>query len=467
MKTKLLFLSSFIALALNANAQWLDAAAGFPTASRGINDYIITSDGGIWAPAYDGSGGSGIIQEFTRSVDGGLTWKADTVDVGATLAAEIEIANICAIDSMTAWALMYDADQTVAGGVWKTTDGGVNWAQQTTAAYGVSSFPDIVYFWDANTGVTMGDPLGADFEIYTTIDGGTTWNVVSVDSIPNAISGEYGIVNLFSANSGIIWFGTNKGRVFKSTNMGQSWTVATTGLAEITKLEFKDANFGIAKRNVVTSNKLSSVQYRKTTDGGLTWSSYTPSGKMYHSDFCFVPGTASTWVSTGAYTSTSATTAITALSGSSYSTDDGATWIDLEPGGTIQRTAVKFANMQKGFAGGFSQDQFTGGIYIWDTAYFNTITVKKTITAANNTLNVSVYPNPNNGTFTMTMTGFEQKKVALNVYNLIGEKVYTEEMNLYAANYSKQISLGSLPSGVYMVQVTDGNNTFTHKITVK
>lgn len=76
---------------------------------------------------------------------------------------------------------------------------------------------------------------------------------------------------------------------------------------------------------------------------------------------------------------------------------------------------------------------------------------------------ISVYPNPGSGLFTVGF-GFESaKNVTLNVYNLIGENVYNEQ--LYAMpGSSRQVNLNELPDGVYLMEVRTENNSTTQKI---
>ncbi len=68
-----------------------------------------------------------------------------------------------------------------------------------------------------------------------------------------------------------------------------------------------------------------------------------------------------------------------------------------------------------------------------------------------NSEEVSVYPNPNNGIFQL---GFRQQLSAnsyIEVYNMLGEKVYSQYQLINASNY--QIDLSSQPNGVYFYSV--------------
>lgn len=67
--------------------------------------------------------------------------------------------------------------------------------------------------------------------------------------------------------------------------------------------------------------------------------------------------------------------------------------------------------------------------------------------------NVKVYPNPNNGTFTVSYTNsqFPSEAQTIEVYNVLGKNIYTARLN--AAN--TQIDLSNAAAGVYLYKVID------------
>ena len=74
-----------------------------------------------------------------------------------------------------------------------------------------------------------------------------------------------------------------------------------------------------------------------------------------------------------------------------------------------------------------------------------------TVGIKENTLNtdLKLYPNPNNGNFNLIIENIE-KELSLDIYNLLGEKVYNQGI-------TKQNSVLNLnlKSGVYFVNITD------------
>lgn len=82
------------------------------------------------------------------------------------------------------------------------------------------------------------------------------------------------------------------------------------------------------------------------------------------------------------------------------------------------------------------------------------------ITAYENQAQVSVYPNPNNGNFTIEHA---QGATSLKIYNLLGNCVY--EKNTIENN---SIEVNGLASGVYFLQTNSTNNSVqTNKIIVE
>ncbi|MCU0422800.1 MAG: DUF5011 domain-containing protein, partial [Bacteroidia bacterium] len=79
---------------------------------------------------------------------------------------------------------------------------------------------------------------------------------------------------------------------------------------------------------------------------------------------------------------------------------------------------------------------------------------------------LSVYPNPNNGTFKLSFKQPINGEVQLTVYNMLGAKVYDEQVNASDLS-SKQINVESVMPGIYVVYVKRGNEIYSQRITIK
>lgn len=355
-------------LNVNINA-WIPQATGFATASRGIRGVKIVNEKIAWAWAYDGSGGTAKVKDFTRTKDGGKTWTPKTIPNSITnptaSLTNFEFANIYPVDSATAWAAMFGPSG--GGKIVKITNftGTANptYTHQTTATFAApDGFPNVIHMFDINNGWCMGDPNGGYFEIYTTTNGGTTWTRVAKANINGGAtpaSGEYGTTNLYDTYGDTSWFGTNKGRVFKSVDKGLTWTAAQAytgalGAQPSCDVKFKNGREGIAIINDNIGDN--TVHLMKTTDGGATWTAITPSGiNLNSSDFSYIPQ-ADAWMNVSASQT---------LGGSVISFDNCASFQNIDTSGTIQYTCVKFLNNKIGYAGGFSQNATTGGMFKW------------------------------------------------------------------------------------------------------
>ena len=346
MKKLLLFTALFFTTAFITNAQWVEQATGFSAASRGLTNISIVDANTVWALAYDGSGTGANIQEFTKTIDGGTTWTPGTIDVGNT---GLGIAMIHAVSATTAYAVAFANAAGQTQGIFITTDGGASWTRQTTADYQASSsFTNVVYFWDANNGFCMGDPIGtpAEYELYTTTDGGTTWTAVPGADIADPVSGEYGYTGQYAVSGNSIWFTTNKGRIYHSTDKGYTWDAYDSPIADYGSggnPAFRDVDNGL----LVDPD----ANYWSTDDAGATWTSFTPNGPHYGVEVQYVPGSDKTYVSTGS------------TDGASFTIYGGSVWEDFTGTDTYQMMTTSWLDESTGWVAGFSEDATTGGIY--------------------------------------------------------------------------------------------------------
>ncbi len=344
---KLLILSISLVLSIWTMAQtnWTQVNSNLLAAQR-VGQISIGMDDNttLWAHAIDGTGA--IVDRWTKSSDGGTTWTSGTFNAGTGLS------QLFAIDGGTCWAVF---NTGATQGVYKTQDGGTTWVKKG-GIYNASSFADMLHFFNGNEGVTMGDPVGGYFEIYTTTDGGETWTRVPQANITAPVSGEYGITGNYSAVGNNIWFGTNKGNIFRSTDKGFHWTAVLTpfGAAEVVQPKFIDATHGIVYRSYLNLGLESILDV--TSDGGLTYSEVSVSGDMYARFFSAVPGTTNTYVGSSS---------LAGSNGISVTYDGGNTWSVITAGYDFDATA--WVDNATGWAGTLTaakkSTESTGGMY--------------------------------------------------------------------------------------------------------
>ncbi len=78
----------------------------------------------------------------------------------------------------------------------------------------------------------------------------------------------------------------------------------------------------------------------------------------------------------------------------------------------------------------------------------------------------NVYPNPNNGLFTLKANSPKPTTYIMNVRNMVGQTVMSEAMNVNG-NATRQIDLTSFEKGVYFVTLENGEERLVKKVVVK
>lgn len=80
---------------------------------------------------------------------------------------------------------------------------------------------------------------------------------------------------------------------------------------------------------------------------------------------------------------------------------------------------------------------------------------------------ISVYPNPNNGTFTIAFTQQEKVKTSIEVVDVQGKVVFKEKLGAFSGSYKKELDLKKHGVGVYIVNVQQGDEISARKVIVE
>ena len=271
----------------------------------------------IWA-----AGKGGVV---SHSSDGGASWQPDSIPGARGLF----LVGVHALDGRQAFVVGTAFDGAALGRVYYTRDAGNSWvAQYENDHKGV--FLDGMAFWDRSHGIAFGDPIDGELMLLTT-DDGHGWSQHPRNRLPALLSGEAAFAAsgtaIRTAGKSDVWIGTGGGehaRVLHSSDRGKTWTASATpasgsaskgifGIAAGERGRMVAVGGDYRQRDASVENLLLS------DDGGRSWRlAQSPGliGVQYgvayagHGRFVAVgPG------------------------GSSFSSDNGASWSRLEGGG--------------------------------------------------------------------------------------------------------------------------------------
>jgi len=79
-------------------------------------------------------------------------------------------------------------------------------------------------------------------------------------------------------------------------------------------------------------------------------------------------------------------------------------------------------------------------------------------------INLNIHPNPNTGEFTVTFKIIEKQHINLKVFNLKGQIIYEENLSDFAGRYQNKIDMSGYSKGIYNLQLSTNETTFSKKI---
>ena len=295
---KIILLGMLIAVCNSAGAQNIKLLPSQSKSSlRGLS---VVSDKIVWV-----SGSAGTVGE---SNNGGETWKWMTVK-GYEKA---DFRDIEAFDEKKAVILGIGEPAYIL----KTLDGGESW-KVVMENKDKGMFLDAMEFWNEQSGIVLGDPIGSRFFIARTFDGGNTWQAIPENNKPHADSGEA----CFASSGTNVRKLNNKEAVFISGGLSSHLFIRNKKI-EIPILQGKEST---GANSIAVKNKCKMIivggdfntrdsavrNCTITEDGGKTF--FAPNSGPHGYRSCIEFLGKNSWVSCG-------------LNGVDYSADDGKVW---------------------------------------------------------------------------------------------------------------------------------------------
>jgi hypothetical protein len=105
------------------------------------------------------------------------------------------------------------------------------------------------------------------------------------------------------------------------------------------------------------------------------------------------------------------------------------------------------------------------------TAYGNEVSFTTALPTGigNNSVNnnISIYPNPAQDLFYLSIRSFTIPLLEFKIINSVGVAVYKEDLNQFTGDYFKEIDLNGLADGIYCLEVITGKNRIIGKIIIQ
>jgi len=338
------------------------------------------------------SGGSGGGAFLIKTTNEGLNWFS--VNCPPLLSWD----DMHVLNEDTLWLV---EEESLTGGVFRTTNGGVSWQQQLSLG---SQNPTNIYFYDRDIGFICKD-VGSRY-VRKTTNGGLNWFIVE--------NNDY-FSDIYFADSLIGW----KCSVFgmkKTTNGGVNWTIQSLpsgGIIQVTGiLRFSSINrdtiWGVGGYAVYPNSQVRGILYR-TTNGGDNWLYQIPDTSIHIGQYNFIK------------------------------------FIDHKKGWTYSVTNTGIHTT-------------VGG----DTTFTN---IKQMSTNTPNEYKLyQNYPNPFNYSTRIKFDISKTSNVKLKVYNLLGKEI-DEIVNskVSAGSYDYRFIGSELSSGVYLYRLSANGKAINTK----
>ena len=100
-------------------------------------------------------------------------------------------------------------------------------------------------------------------------------------------------------------------------------------------------------------------------------------------------------------------------------------------------------------------------------SYTFSITITDIDIIDRNTSFLDIFPNPNNGNFMVQFESSDIGQITIELYGLLGQKIYSELVNNFNGLYKHELNLSNNSAGIYYLKVKTDKANYIKKIVVK
>lgn len=302
----------------------------------------------------------------------------------------------------------------------------------------------------------------------------------------------------WTASANATGYDVYKGTVLAGSTSTTSYTV--TGLTPSTTYSFtvkaKDAggNVSSASNAITATTSGGSVIYCSTSHSSptsyfyisnVTLGSINNSSVLGNSTSCY-----SDYTTTGTNLIKGSTYTLSEAFTPGWSGNSGAAWIDWNGDGDFDDSGEKVLNVSSAtspYTASFTVPSSAvvgstrmrvrltyngtltpcGVMYYGETEdYTVNITASTPLGPLSNTIDISVFPNPNDGNFKIVLPGLDQEAI-VNAYSMNGQLVFHTSKRLGKWPIEMPVTISNKVAGVYTIQIITGNTVVSKQIIIK
>ena len=221
----------------------------------------------VWVGGSDGA--------VLRTTDGGATWK----DVSPNNTKGLLFRDVEARDARHASVLAIGEGD--ASRIYTTDNGGRSWDLAFVNDDPAAFYDCMAFYPGGRHGLAVSDPVNGKFRILATRDGGHSWKVLPSAGMPPAVDGEFafaasGTCLVTSGRHAWLGSGGAASRIFRSGDGGYTWQVTDAPIPAadaggVFSLAFRNPLKGIAVGGDFTAPDNGVDMSGWTRNGGRTW----------------------------------------------------------------------------------------------------------------------------------------------------------------------------------------------------